>query len=345
MKQWQLLVSNNSVRPNPTDLIVRATLEAEVLPAQDIIDGNTLHNVWPDIIRATHPTTGYAYRTVAPSIFDPINLDNFLAIRCRAVSSLEKWGCNNNGDGFPADDLAKSYLTLIAKGFYKEHRSYDPKNAVGILAHAQWMPLDQYIIVVALIDKLLFPHDAEEIRRTLNNKKAGVSIGCIAGLAQCSECGNIARTKQQICGCMDRGNPFCIKGKKQSDGHVAHDICRDLTFYELSYTKLPADRAALGQYVFGADLKDKEEEVKPEETKPVTNVDVTIPDQAALDRMVETIVNKILRGRTNKLIKTIIEQEMGPILKELQVKLKPQVKEVVQERKEDVEEAVEVVQV
>lgn len=357
MKNWQLVLAKSAIQPSSDSIIVRATAEVDVVPANEVIDGNKLDQAWQDIVRASHPTTGYAYRKVAPSIFDPINLDKFLAVRCRAVSGLEKHGANVNGDGFPSVELERSYSTLIAKGFYVEHRSFDPENAIGINAHAQWMPEDQFVVTVSLIDKEQFPWEAEEIRRTLANKKAGVSIGCIAGSAECSVCGNVAKKKNEICAHMLRGHHMCVKGKKISAGQVAYDICRDLTFYELSYTKLPADRDALSQYVFGADMrfaKDEDKNKAEEKTEDTSEVgedkslldtpslDIDIPDPAKLDRMIDTAVKKAFTSRINKLIKTKIEQELAPYLKEIQVKLKPGIEEKVDEKKETVEKAVSI---
>ena len=370
IKNWQLLVAANEVRPKADSLFVRATVavETDVLPAKEIIDGQALHDSWQSIVKATHPTHGDLHAQT-PKIFDPINLDAFLAIRTRAVSSLERWGPNKNGDGFPADELIKSHKGLIAKGFYKEHASHDPANAIGILAHAEWIPSwndGNYVMAVALIDKELFPYDAEEIRRTLKNQKAGVSIGCIAGTAECSICGNIAHNRNEICGHMLRGSSMCVKGRRGPHGTLSYDICRDLGFYELSYTKAPADRDALSNYVLGFDLNsitaagDKEPAAEPaakepeaeakapsisdkpdkETSKLVTPISVNVPDDETLNKLVDSSVNKAFKSRLNKLIKTKIDQELGPVLKQLQIKLKPDIEELVGEKKDDVQTAV-----
>ena len=336
-------------------------VESELLPAREVIDGQKLHDSWQELVRASHPTHG-DLSAPAPLI-DPSNLDAFLAIRTRAVSSLERWGPNKNGDGFPANELVKSHKGLIAKGFYKEHQSFDPSNAVGIIASSEWlMPWDDgnYVVCVVLIDKELFPHDAEEIRRTLKNQRAGVSIGCIAGTAECSVCGNIAHNRNEICGHMLRGSSMCVKGKIGSHGILAYDVCRDLAFYELSYTKAPADRDALSNYVLGFDINSitaaKDEAPKAAEEKAdvapaidekpkerealVTPVSVNVPDDETLNKLVDSSVNKAFKSRLNKLIKTKVDQVLGPVLKQLQINLKPDIEDMVGEKKEDVEVAV-----
>lgn len=359
MKSWQLVVANNEIRPSKNEIVIYASVETEVLPANEVVDGKKLQQTWRDIVHATHPVTGQAYRKPADEVFDPINLDDFLAIRCRAVSGMETWGSNINGDAFPAKELVQAYMTFVGKGFYIEHRSYHPINAVGIIAHAEWVPSDEFVTTVPLVDKKTFPKEAEEIKRLLGGKTAGVSMGCIASSAECSICGNVARNKNEICSHMERGHYQCVKGKKLLNGIMAHDVCRGLTFYELSFTRVPADRDARPHYIFGSDFKaakgdvenngaaengkpKETEEEKPKETAPAVPAisEIKIPDEAKLEQMVDKIVDRVLVGRINKLIRLKIEQELAPFLKQVQVDLKPQIEERVKEKKEAVEQAV-----
>ena len=360
MKSWQFAVHNSHLRPSSDAIVVHATAAVDILPARDIIDGSKLRDNWREIVHLTHPVTGQAYRSLPPEVFEPINLDDFLAVRCRAVSALERHGPNINGDAFPTDELMKSYQTFIGKGFYIEHKSFHPINAVGIIPHAEWMGgvNDQFVNAVPLIDKKAFPKEADEIRRKLSDKSAGVSMGCIAASAECSICGNVARNKNEICAHMLRGHHQCVKGKRVFGGSLAYDICRGITFYELSYTRLPADRDALGQFVFGhnfsaAEKENDEGEEKGGESKeekpvaaaptaaPTTKPDIGVLDPAKIEQMVQKAVERALTSRINKLIKTKIDQSMGPILKQIQMDLKPQIEQKIEEKKEVVEQTAE----
>ena len=49
--------------------------------------------------------------------------DDFAYIRTRAIGSMEKWGPNGNGDGFPLAELQASYKTFIGKGNFIDHHS------------------------------------------------------------------------------------------------------------------------------------------------------------------------------------------------------------------------------
>lgn len=314
------------------------------------MDGTKLGRYWQDIVTATHPEYGDVDKKIMPSIFMPLDLDRFLAVRVRAVSAMEKWGPNINGDAFPGKELETSHQSLIAKGFYDEHNSFDPLNAMGIIAHAQWMPEEQFVECVALIDKVLFPDKADMVRHAFRtSKKAGVSIGCIAGSAECSICGNIAKRKNEICAHMDRESGHCVKGRSLPDSRIAFDICRDLRFYELSFTKAPADHDALPHYVQGAEIKAADDkgvskigdvtETGEKAELGAGLVDVKVPDEVMLNKLVDRAVNQAVKSRVNKLVKAEVDRVLGPYLRDMQVQVKPEIKEKVEDKKEEVEEA------
>ena len=342
-------------------------MDADVVPAGDIITGQQLETYWPSIVQATHPEQGLPFASEYfknKRVVPPINLDRFLAIRCRAVSAFEHHGPNVNGDGFESTELQKAHHTLVFKGFYIEHKSYDPANAKGMNIHSEFIPWDpspktgDYVMTISLIDKIMFPREAEMIRDGLASKRAGVSIGCIAGQALCSQCGNIARRKDEICECMDRKSSRCIKGKRNSSGGFAGwDLCRDLMFYELTGTWNRADRDALPVWVMGADITaavdDKavgkgrdsftpppvqEKGVQPPVGEPeVKELEILTITPAVASQMVKKDVNTAIRQRIHKLVKDIIDRKLGPTIKEQLGDIKPTVEELVEEKKEIVE--------
>lgn len=324
--------------PEPDDIIIQAAVEV-----QDVVDIDkgvrTLGDIWPQIVMGTHIDFGNPYLKVNPALFTPPDLNRFLAIRCRAVSAMEKYGCNVNGDAFPAEELKKSYHTLIGKGFYIEHASNDPRNAIGIVAHAQWLDEPQYVVAVALVDKIKYPKAAEMIRNKLQNGRAGVSIGCIAAEAQCSICGNVAKKRYEICQCMDRRNPFCKKGKKQPDGNIAFDICKGITHYELSYTGLPADRDALPQMVLGAvqTTAAKEEEGQAPVTKGIT-----VPSEQELTQMVTKEVDSTVKSFYHKIIKGEMDKQLADDMRNIQRQIRPIIRQLVSQYVTASKEVVEV---
>jgi len=189
-------------------------------------------------------------------------------------------------------------------------------------------------VAVALIDKVQFPQEAEMIRRGLQNGK-GVSIGCIAGIAECSICHKVARRKQDLCAHLTRGNPHYAKGKVIQAGHRAHSICRDLNFYELSYVKNPADRDALSIMVVGAD-----EGAGPMGDEKRT-VNIAMPNDQQIEVMVNDAVKDAFKLRVKKLVKDEVYRQFEEKLRKLQVNIKPEIREKVEEKKEQVAPATE----
>lgn len=353
------MVSLNHIRPSPNALIIRASAVAELVPLNEVIDGQRLIQNWQAIVHATHPLTGDPRRDIDPSVFDPVNLDDFLAIRCRAVSSMEVYSANSNGDAFPASELIKAHHLFVGKGLYKEHDSSHPRNAIGVIIHSQWMdgPTQQFVETIPVVDRTQFPRDADRIRQQFREGTFAVSLGCIAGRAKCSRCGNIATSKLELCSHVDRGNPACLKGKRRPGGGMeAYDINYDLLPYELSHVYAPADAEAKGRYVHGAVLAAKEDDVvdavtekgeKPRKEEgrrsPMesqTLEQAGVPDDAELKKITDDVSRRVTRQRVVKLVKTKYEQEMAPLLKQIQLDLKPRIEELVEEKRDAVKEAV-----
>jgi hypothetical protein len=333
--------------PDEQDLVIHASGPAE------IIDGEQLHDVWQQIVTSTHPDhIRFSNLQIDPKIFLPLDLKRFMGVRVRAVSGVEKHGPNNNGDAWTARELEHSHQTFLGKGFYSEHNSYDPANALGILAHAEWLPFEQYVLVVGLIDKIRHARKADQMREQFRNGQAGVSMGCIAGRAICSKCGNVARQVTQLCAHMNRHHPNYMKGKRQGQQMLAYDLCEDVTFYELSHTRMPADIKALPFVVMGADIKDEKvvhDEPKAEgepkgEPKPTTEqaeiAENLTPDQPTLDKWTEKAFNEAVKIRMRKVIKDEVYKELEPIVRKMQTDIRPVVQEIVETKKEQAGAAV-----
>jgi hypothetical protein len=310
--------------PDPDDIVVHASVQVDETVDLDNLSGHKLHDVWQQLVCATHIDVGEPRLAINKQLFMPPDLTNFLAVRCRAVSAGEKWGPNSNGDFFPRSELIKSHHTLQGKGFYVEHSSHDPRNAVGVVVHSQYVDNEDYVVAVALVDKVRFPDIANMIRTGLTKRGAGVSIGCIAGEAECSECGNIAKKRYEICRCMDRSSPFCKKGRRMPKGHIAHDLCRFIAFYELSHTKAPADRDALPYVVLGAKADENE-------GKPAPTGILTAPTEAELMDIVQKEAESLKKSFIHKLVKGQLDRVMVDDFRNLQVEIKPTIRQLVRQ--------------
>lgn len=100
---------------------------------------------------------------------------NFVYIKARAISGMEKWGANGNGDAFPWEELKKSYPSFIAKGFYIEHKEDDEKDAKGIILDAEPDDENQFIICLCAVDKNEYPEICKDI---IDGKLNQVSMSC-----------------------------------------------------------------------------------------------------------------------------------------------------------------------
>ncbi len=99
----------------------------------------------------------------------------------RAISAR----VNQNWDGWPSDELKKSYRTFIGKPVFVNHENHDPTKARGVVVAARYAEngMDKYIEVVQEIDANRFPKLAHEIR---TGGLDSVSMGAEAGFTICS---------------------------------------------------------------------------------------------------------------------------------------------------------------
>jgi len=185
---------------------------------------------WKNIVRANF----YSGDRLQIENFE-FDTDNFLYFRAKAIKADEP---NGNGDYFPLEEIKKAYKTFCGVGFYIEHNSDDPENAKGIILDAVLDEENKEVECLAAISK----KDEPELCKDIKNKKIkSVSMGCIAEKAECSICGNLATSMDDICEHMNPNNPFTyIKGKVMPDGNVAYEINYDITFKELSGVQDPA---------------------------------------------------------------------------------------------------------
>src|SRR3954471_16638954 len=58
--------------------------------------------------------------------------DGYLYVRVRAISSR----VNKNHDGWPSEELKKSYRSFIGKPIFVDHHNSDPKKARGVIVDA-----------------------------------------------------------------------------------------------------------------------------------------------------------------------------------------------------------------
>jgi len=171
---------------------------------------------------------------------------DFLYVRTRAIGSLEKWGPNMNGDGFPMKELAASYGTFVGKGNFIDHKSDDINMIRGLVVDAYLNNEDHCVECLIAVDKKSHPQLARDIETGVVNS---VSMGTRVGWSECSVCANVARTERDYCSHIQNYKGmkigFLTNNENHKFGsHPVHEVNHELEFIELSWVSVPAFKDA-----------------------------------------------------------------------------------------------------
>jgi hypothetical protein len=166
----------------------------------------------------------------------------------RAISAR----VNQNYDGWPSDELKKSYHTFIGKPVFVNHENYDPKTARGVVVAARYVEngKDKYVEVIQEIDAPSFPLLAHEIK---TGGLDSVSMGAEAGFTICSVCDNKAVDERDMCQHVMFHKGEMLPRRNRRTGKIekvlCYESCHKLGFFELSYVFDPADETAVASKV------------------------------------------------------------------------------------------------
>ena len=206
-----------------------------------------------------------AYAAENPLVQQAINMkkvaerrDDFLYVVARAISAEESWGPNNNGDGFPREELMVGYPTFRGVGHYVDHATDRAEAVRGIVLDAHWHAptpikegrllqladldsngepdLGDYVSCLLGIDRKNFPTYADQVERGVANR---YSMGVRVAKSQCSICGNWAQTEADFCQHIPNFKSLTVNGE------LCYERNYGLTFIELSGVSVPADPTAV----------------------------------------------------------------------------------------------------
>ncbi len=171
---------------------------------------------------------------------------DFMYIRTRAIGGLEKWGPNQNGDGFPLKELQASYSTFIGKGNFIDHKSDDIQKIRGLVVDAFMNNEDNCIECLIAVDKVSHPQLARDIETGVVNS---VSMGTRVGWSACSVCGNVAKTEKDYCSHIQgykgmKISMFTNNAEHKFGSWPVHEVNHELEFIELSWVSVPAFKDA-----------------------------------------------------------------------------------------------------
>ena len=135
------------------------------------------------------------HKSANGAIVDDFKLkQGFLYTQVRAISAR----VNQNYDGWPSEELKKSYRTFLGKPVFVNHQNFDPSKARGRVVAARYVESgnDKFVEVIQEIDANRFPKLAHEIR---TGGLDSVSMGVEAGFTKCSVCDNKATDLHDMC--------------------------------------------------------------------------------------------------------------------------------------------------
>jgi len=193
-------------------------------------------------------TKGFSNFGKRIAAIEPIKLDpeRYIYIRNRSISAEEWYGPNENGDGFPNEELKTRNMTFVGCRLSVDHQD---DIIIGMVLDSLYIPPQfrregdkdvfvdgGYVENVLAIDKKAvassrFPLLVDWIE---DGKITDTSMGCFAGETQCSICGNIATNDEEYCDHILPGNGFKGTMIKTSSGEekLCYESCFDITFFE-----------------------------------------------------------------------------------------------------------------
>ena len=162
--------------------------------------------------------------------------EEYLYVVARAISGLEKWGPNDNGDAFEWQELLAAYPTFVRGGVYCDHDNEDKNKAVGIIIDAQPDHDQETVDVLMAISRTRAPKTCKGIE---DGTITDVSMGVIVGEAICSVCHNVATTEEEYCDHVrhHKAQEISIVPADRNKGTQivkVFEINRDLCFFEVS---------------------------------------------------------------------------------------------------------------
>jgi len=186
-----------------------------------------------------HPVTFEDFKPFTPE-------KGMLYTASRAISSR----VNANYDGWPVDQIKKSYKTFIGRPIYVEHNNSDPERARGVILDAIYREtklasgiIDASVYCLMEVDAVNFPKLASAIESGQLN---AVSMGADVDGTECSACGKYASKPSEFCTHIPRlkgRNVTVYKAGKRVEALV-YESCINPNFFELSFVFEPADESA-----------------------------------------------------------------------------------------------------
>ena len=167
----------------------------------------------------------------------------------RAISAR----INQNFDAWPSEELREAHHTFVGKPVFVNHNNHDPDRARGRVVASRYVDAgenDRYVQVLQEVEASRFPLLAKEL---MEGGLDSVSMGAEAREVECSVCSNISTSPFDAC----EHIPMKGASLRTANGEetLVYEICRKISFFELSYVFDPADETAVASNVLVANRK------------------------------------------------------------------------------------------
>lgn len=188
--------------------------------------------------------------------------DGYLYVRARAISSR----VNKNNDGWPSEELARSYKSFIGRPIFVDHNNEEPRRTRGVIVDAKLhvdddedktASLDPYyakapdnhkpptwVEILMEVDAKTFPKLADAIRK---GDIDATSMGANIDRSVCSVCSNEATVPSDYCEHISSGKGATFEIVADNGEKVqktAYEDCYGVVFFEDSFVFDPADPTA-----------------------------------------------------------------------------------------------------
>lgn len=170
-----------------------------------------------------------------------------LYVAVRAISSR----VNANFDGWPKEELEKSWKTFIGRPVFVEHQNWDHTKTRGVIKDAKFHKDrlasgqdDWWVELLTEVDVVTYPKLGTGI---IKEDIDSVSMGCDVEYTVCSACGNKARDVFEFCSHIPalKGQTIAVRtADGQEDPRLVYESCHGINFFEISYVFDPADESA-----------------------------------------------------------------------------------------------------
>ena len=168
----------------------------------------------------------------------------------RAISAR----INQNYDAWPSEELREAHHTFIGKPVFVNHNNHDPDRARGRVVASRYVDAgeeDRYVQVLQEVEASRFPMLAKEL---MEGGLDSVSMGAEAREVECSYCSNISTSPFDACEHIPLKGSYLQRRTASGtpEDILVYEICRKISFFELSYVFDPADETAVASNVLVA---------------------------------------------------------------------------------------------